>query len=420
MRIALAVTEFPSASQTFVLDHACGLIERGHVLDLHALQPGKLQQPHAGIAAFDLLKRVHYAPPALPSASRTVRLLSFLWHGGMTLWKNSRITWRFLAMPKGNRFDVMRRCLSFWAPAADYDLIHAHSGYNAHRLIPLYESGHLRAPLVITFHGHDVHAFLRTRPENYYRTTFAHAAALIVCSNFMRTRLLALGATAENLHVIPNGVDIDGIDFRERQLPLDRPLRLLTIGRLVPFKGISVLIQALQQTIMQRVNWQLDIIGDGPLRNTLIEQVNMAGLSKRVFFHGACGREKVLSTINASDLYLAPAIIDNDGNTETQGVALLEAMASGLPVIASDVGGIPETMGGTAAHLVPSGDVAALAAAIQKLQQQPERWAMLSQSGRARVAQHYDRRAWIDRLESVYRSVESAHQLAADANNTST
>lgn len=406
MRIALAVSEFPSASQTFVLDHACGLIERGHAVALHALKPGSLREPHAGIAKFGLLKHVHYAPPPLPITPRTLQLLSLLRHCGVEFLKHPKLAWRFMKMPSGNRFDVIRRCLSFWSRATRYDLIHAHSGYNAHQLMPLYGASDLRTPLIVTFHGHDVHAFLRSRPENYYQATFARAAALIVCSDFMRMRLLALGAPLEKLHVIPNGVDIGGTVFRERQPPQGRSLRLLSIGRLVPFKGLQVLIEALQQPSMQMLDWQLNVVGDGPLHAALIKQAEKTGLAGRIIFHGACAREKVLSLIDASDLYLAPAVVDADGNTETQGVALLEAMASGLPVIASAVGGIPETVGTAAAALIPPGDIKALAAAVQNLLLRPASWAALGRAGRERVEQHYDRQTWINRLEALY--VQSA------------
>lgn len=408
MRIALAVTEFPSASQTFVLDHACGLVERGHAVALHALKAGALREPHAGIAKFGLLKNVHYAPPPLPTGSRVASLLRFIVGSGMHWLRQPRLFWRFMRMPAGNRFDVMRRCISFWSHAAGYDLIHAHSGYSARRLMPLYDTSDLHTPLIVTFHGHDVHAYLLNRPENFYTPIFARAAALVVCSDFMRQRLLALNAPPEKLHVIPNAVSIDSIAFRERHMPQGTVLRLLTIGRLVPFKGLTVLIKALQHPAICSLNWRLDVVGEGPLRAELIAQAEAAGLDDRIVFNGACTRERVLSLINASDLYLAPAIVDADGNTETQGVALLEAMASGLPIIASHVGGIPETLGNSAAALVPPNDADALAAALLDLLQHPENWGALGLAGRKRVEQHYDQKTWIGRLEMLYLQAKNA------------
>ena len=220
-------------------------------------------------------------------------------------------------------------------------------------------------------------------------------------------RLLALNAPPEKLHVIPNAVGIDGIAFRVRHAPQGKPLRLLTIGRLVPFKGVAVLINSLQHSAIYALNWRLDVVGDGPLRAELVTQAEAAGLADRIVFHGACAREKVLSIIDASDLYLAPAVVDTDGNTETQGVALLEAMASGLPVIASRVGGIPETLGPAAAALVPPNDADALAGALLDLLQRPECWGALGHAGRKRVEQHYDQQTWIKRLESLYLHVKN-------------
>lgn len=406
MRIALAVTDFPSISQTFVLDHACGLIDRGHSVELHALARGVVGQPHASIEKYGLIEFSRYAPPPLPAGGlkKFMRLLSSF---GPTLVKHPVLILQLIH--KGGRsLERLRRSLSFWGCGATCDVIHAHSGYNGERVLPLYELGHLRMPLVVTFHGHDVHAFLRHKPLEHFGALFARASALVVCSGFMQARLLSLGAPPEKLHVIPNGVDIDGIVFRERHPPQGRSLRLLTIGRLVPFKGLHVLIEALRQPSMQALDWQLDLVGDGPLRPTLVEQAEKAGLAERIVFHGACAREKVLSIIDASDLYLAPAVVDADGDTETQGVALLEAMASGLPVIASSVGGIPETLGTAAAAFVPPGDANALAAAVKNLLLRPESWAEFGHASRERVDQHYDRKTWIDRLEALYIQLEKA------------
>lgn len=402
MRIALAVTEFPSASQTFVLDHACALIERGHTVTLHALKVGNLREAHASIEKFDLLNRSRYAPPKSLSSHPLINLLWLIQKSWRDLFIHPVLTTKFLCDSGGYRVDRLRRCLSLWADGQNYDLIHAHSGYNGERLLPLYETGYLSAPLVVTFHGHDVFGYLQGRPSAHYQALFARASALVVCSDFMRARLLELGAPLQKLQVIPNAVQADQIPFLKRTKVRGESVRLLSIGRLVPVKGLHNLIDALTQECLHGLEWQAHIVGDGPLRDALMTQVLNAGLGDRVVFHGACSREQVLSLIDHSDLYVAPAIIDANGHAETQGIAILEAMASGLPVIASSVGGIPETLGTAAAALIPPGDADALAAALHNLLLRPESWAALGRAGRERVERHYDRQTWINSLEALY------------------
>ena len=411
MRIALAVTEFPSASQTFVMDHACALIGQGHDVQLHALKVGSLRKTHASIEKFRLLHRSRYAP-AQSQKSRPVR--NFLWllhRGWRDLLLHPVLTAKFLRNGGGYRVERLRRCLSLWADGPHYDLIHAHSGYNGERLLPLYEAGHLRAPLVVTFHGHDVFGYLQARLPTHYQALFARAAALIVCSDFMRKRLLELGAPPHKLQVIPNPVQADQIPYRIPGSALNRCLQLLTIGRLVPFKGLRYLIEALAQPALSGLHFQLHVVGEGPLREALTRQVLECGLSNKVVFHGACSHEQVLLLISHSDLYIAPVIIDVAGNTETQGVALLEAMASGLPVIASAVGAIPETLGNCAAALVPPGDSAALAKAIEIWAANLTAHQVVSRNSRLRVENVYAPALWLKSLEALYDQV-TAREIA--------
>lgn len=404
MRIALAITEFPSASQTFVLDHAVGLIARGHTVSLHPLKLGQTAAAHASIERLGLMRRVRPAPPVLPTKrlARGKALLHPAWRG---LLRHPLLAARFLLDRSGHRLERLRRCLSFWDEAAGLDLVHAHSGYNGVRLLPLYECGHLSAPLVVTFHGHDVHAFLRGRPLGFYAPLFARAAALVVCSGFMRERLLALGAPAGKLHLIPNGIDLAQIAFQSRDARPQGTLQLLTIGRLVPFKGVQHLLAALALPALRDLDLKLHIVGEGPLRAALLAQAEAAGLGAKVIFHGACAREKVLALMGESDLYIAPAIVDAEGNTETQGVALIEAMASGLPVIASAVGGIAEALGDAAVALVAPAEPGALAAAIAEWASNPATASTHSLRGRQRVEQHYSATRWLDRLLALYDSV---------------
>lgn len=403
MRIALSVTEFPALSQTFVLDHAAGLIERGHGVELHALWRGALAVRHAEVDRLQLLRHAFYAPPRDAGRSAARRLLALLRHCGPRLLTQPRLAQALLTRrSQGSRYDSIVGHFSFWGMAGRYDLIHAHSGQNGVRLLPLYAAGHLGAPLVVTFHGHDVHGYLRDQPADYYQPLFQQAAALVVCSGFMRQRLLELGAPPEKLSVIPNALTVARIAYRERPHRADAPLQFLTIGRLVPFKGIEHLLAALARPELAGRAFCLHVVGDGPLRTALQAQAAALGLAERVVFHGACPRDKVLTLLADSDLYLAPAVMDVEGNTETQGVALLEALASGLPVIASAVGGIPETLGDAAVALLPPGEPTALAAAIARWAANPDADVTRARRGRQRVETDYAAARWIDTLEALY------------------
>lgn len=403
MRIALSVTEFPTISQTFVLDHVAGLLARGHRVEVQAARP----VPAGARLELDWLAQVPVHLPPLQPRVPWQRLLAAAWQLGLPAVRHPVQTCYLLTHPgEGGRLDTLWHAKALREHLPRYELLHAHSGQNGRRLLPLLAAARLATPLVVTFHGHDVHGHLRRQSAGYYDGLFSRADALIVCSDFMRERLLALGAPAGKLHLIPNPVAAGDFPYRPRQAPAPgAPVELLSIGRLVAFKGTAILLQALAGPALSARNWRLHLVGDGPLRAALQAQADEAGLGDKVLFYGALPRERIKPLMERSALYLGPAILDAEGNTETQGVALLEALACGLPVIASAVGGIPETLGEAAAGLVPPGDPAALAAAIANLLDAGERWPVLSQAGRARVEHHYRNQDWLDRLERLYNSL---------------
>lgn len=408
MRIALVVTEFPAVSQTFVLDHLRGLLARGHSVDIQARRPGKDSAEHAEIAALQLRDNTHYLAPV--PQGRWALGRDLLRRALGPLLRRPLLAARLLRGDRAGRWQRLYAALPFWDCGADYQLLHAHSGQNGLRLLPLFDAGLLRGRLVVTFHGQDVHGYLRQRRPDLYTPLFARADALVVCSTFMRERLLALGAPAAKLHCIPNAIEPERIAWRERQPPGSEPVQLLSIGRLVPFKGLVQLLEALAKPALASTALQLHLVGDGPLQTELRGRAEALGLGERVQFHGAQPREVVLGLLDRCDLYLAPAVIDAEGNTETQGVALLEAMAAGLPVIASAVGGIPETLGEAAAALVPAGDADTLALAIRDHVARPQAWPALSRAGRQRVLEHYQHGQWLDRLEALYQSLTQKPQ----------
>lgn len=398
MRLALAVSEFPSASQTFVLDHAIGLMERGHAVELHAEARGR--QMHLSDA---LVSKVRYSPRRV-KASPAIELAGLLLRQWRQWGQHPRTTWRVL-QTGGGRAERLRHCLTLMAGGKRYDVVHAHSGYNGQRLLPLYSAGYLSAPLVVTFHGHDVHAYLESKSRDHYQVLFQRAAALVVCSELMERRLCALGAPESKLHRIPNGISLKQLPCVLRDPPQRRPLRWLAVGRLVPFKGFDLLLSALGLPVWRQREWRLDLIGDGPERAALMAQAGQLGIADRVVFHGSASREVVRAHLQSSDAFVSPVIVDARGNTETQGVAVLEAMASGIPIIASDAGALPETLGGTAVALVPTGRPEQLAMAMVDCWSDPRRLRQQVEAARRRIEQHYSASTWLDRLEQLYRDV---------------
>lgn len=178
---------------------------------------------------------------------------------------------------------------------------------------------------------------------------------------------------------------------------LSRPFRLLCPAALLPVKGHAILIQALADLDGDIELW---LAGEGPLRKNLEAQVTELGLQERVRFLGWLRHESLLRLYEECqvDVVVLPSLDLGSGLHEGIPVALMEAMAYGLPVISTTTGGIPELLDGGAGLLVPPQDPNALASAIARFSRHPELRERLGQSGRQRVEQEFAIEKVVERL----------------------
>jgi glycosyltransferase involved in cell wall biosynthesis len=187
-----------------------------------------------------------------------------------------------------------------------------------------------------------------------------------------------------------------------------RPFELLFVGRLVERKGVHLLLDALSTLPAER-GVVLHVVGDGPERAKLQARAVGLGLGARAVFHGFVAREELERRLTTCDAFVLPAVVDAKGDTEGLGVVLLEAMAHARPVIASAAGGIVDIVrDGRNGVLVPPGDAAALAGAIQRMMDDPARARALGLQGRQDAAEGFSWEVIADRLAELYRRVAKA------------
>lgn len=216
--------------------------------------------------------------------------------------------------------------------------------------------------------------------------------------------LAGLGAPKDKLVILPNGIRCADIPFRRRDGSTPRDaLAIITVARLVEKKGVRFGIEAVAELRRAGLPARYTIVGAGPLLDELQDRARQLGVADVVDFAGAQPHARVLELLDAADVFLSPGVVAASGDVETQGVALLEAQAAGLPVVATRVGGVEETVAdGRSGLLVAPADAPALAAALRTLYGDPRRWADMGQAGRAHVAAGYDRDFLMNRLIRLY------------------
>ena len=253
-----------------------------------------------------------------------------------------------------------------------------------------------RVPLVVHFHGYDVSSnAIVTHQRRSYRRLFAEAAALVVPSDALRLRLLSLGAPPAKTHTSANGVDC-------AQFVLGHPEQagpvFVAVGRLVDKKAPRLTIEAFAHVLASHPDARLRFIGDGPLR-AQCEVLAQSRCGSAVEFLGAQPHHVVVRELHAARAFVQHSVVAPDGDMEGMPVSVIEAGASGLPVVSTRHSGISDVVvDGVTGFLVDEGDVDAMAAKMSELAAQPALAGALGRAARRRVEARFGIDAAIDRL----------------------
>ena len=409
MNIAFLVNGFPSISETFIVGQIVGLLERGHNVEIYADRPvPATQKVHADVERYRLIERTTYrevTPGAKLARIRSAASLVLRWG-----WRHPRHILDSVNVLRHGwgavNLSVLHERCSVRYCKSRYDVIHCHFGPNGQRAVELREAGMFYGPVITTFHGYDVNLLPRIRGSGLYEVLFKHGDLFTVGSEFMRQRIMSLGAPRDRIVKLPMGVDMSWLRCAKRGKVSGAGFRLLTIARLVEVKGIEYGLRAVALLKNKCPDLRYQIAGNGPLRTKLEALTAKLGLTKTVEFLGDVSQEEVFYLYETAHGFVLPGVVTDSGEEEGQSVVLIEAQACGLPVIASSVGGIPETVrDGVSGLLVRPRDPVVLASAILWLVEHPEECGRMGRAGRAYVEENYDLEQLRDQLVDIYHTV---------------
>lgn len=261
-------------------------------------------------------------------------------------------------------------------------------------------------PYSFTAHAHDIFV-----DQTFLRRRLKDAVWAIAISHFNRGFLAAYGGDRPTpVHVIRCGIELEAYRHRPRKLESTGAVRLLTVGGLQAYKGHDVLLESLAGGGGELSRVEVDLVGDGPLREQLEQRGAALGLTDRIRFHGPLPEPTVASLMGRADLFVLPSVIAPDGTMEGLPVVLMEALASGVPVVASRVSAVPELIrDGESGLLVEPGDCSGLRSAIRRILADPQSARQRAAVGRALVEREFDARRTGAQLAQLFLS-DSANQ----------
>jgi len=302
------------------------------------------------------------------------------------------------------------------------ELVHAHwilpNGFVAARA-----AGAAGVPYAVTLHGSDVFMAERAAPlAAMARRALAGAAHVTSCSADLRDRLLALagGAGADRVLLVPNGTDLGAPPDAAAAAAVEARLGpaaagggplVVAVGRLVDKKGFGILLEAAPAILAGRPDARLAIGGGGDLETPLRRRAAELGIADRVAFPGPLSHPEALALIARAEVFVMPSLRDERGNVDGLPIVVLEAMAAGRPVVASDVAGLPLAVAdGETGLLVPERDPAALATAVGSLLADPGRARRLGEAGRSRIERELNWAAVAEIHDRLYRRATAARE----------
>ncbi len=406
MTLGYVVSRYPLLSETFILREMWELERQGHKVHVYPLRRVRgLRHARAQALRAPVWRAGWCAPGSqLHWLRRRPRaylaaLGEALWHnrGDANLWLGAAAFWpKATAIAERMERDRVKQ-------------IHAH--YATHpALVALIAHRLTGIPFSFTVHAHDL--FLH---RAMLGRKMAAAGQVVAISRFNRALLeRERGGGGAPIAVVHCGVECEalaGLAARRTEEGGGAPLRLLSVGSLQAYKGHRFLVEACARLRARGQAFHCRIVGGGGLEKRLRRQIASLGLGAMVELAGVATESEVTAAMAAADVFVLPSIVAPSGQMEGIPVALMEAMAAGLPAVASRLSGIPELIAdGQDGLLVPPGDAEALARAVARLADADER-RRLGAAAQRRVRAEFDLAANVAQLAQLWQG--AAREAAA-------
>lgn len=389
------VHTFPRFSETFIRDQVCRLLDEGCNVFVYGKSFVNNQKDALiGFEKYNLFKRFVSRHDVRTTEVKTNKYLSYF-KKIYSLYQHKRFSIKKYVsyVIKNRTLEVQSICIAHFCIKNNISIIHAHFGPNGELAAVLKELG-LEIKIVTTFHGYDVRLGIET-PE-MYTTLKKLGDAIISISPYNKRILLDIGFRSDVIYDLPNAIDIDFYCPKPERKTSSGVMPIITVGRLVEEKSIHIAIQALKNVHDRtpQYDFKYTIVGEGELRNsieTLIKEVN---LQEKVTLVGAKNSTEVRDTLQEGTIFILSS------SREAFPTVLMEAQATGLVVIATDVGSVSSiAVHGT---IVPPNDVEAMADAIIATFEDKANWKTKGLQNRDYIVSNYNSQTLTQKLIAIY------------------
>jgi len=382
--IAYVLKMYPRLSETFILNEILELERQGQPVHIFSLRPSDDQRHHADVAL--VRARVTTVPQQSLPASRSMARahLEMLRHERP---RYLRRLWRVLRHRRARSLEAFGQAVFIAARLRRLGIVHAHAHF-ASTATSVVREAHRISGVGYSFTAHAKDIFTDDVRADDLALKLEDARFVVTVSDFNVSYLSAIAPGARIVRIY-NGLDLQRFAANGRYR--DDPPRILAVGRLVEKKGFGDLVAACGLLRERGRMVRCEIVGTGTLARELRRTVVALGLGHSIELAGALTRDEVIARYRRAAVLVAPCVVGADGNRDGLPTVLTEAAALGVPLVATDVTGIPELVrDGETGLLVPQGDPVALADAIARTLDDPLGTERRVAAGRALVEAEFD------------------------------
>ena len=394
LKAAYVLRFFPKLSQSFVMNEIVELIKRGYDVQIFSWYSSSETIVHEEIKEYRLLNRTHYFAIKQIFEKNSFKFLKYFVKAMMYSLAAKRISRSEL------KIDLKLAYFATIMEEKNIELIHAHFGGVGNYSIRLRQL--LKKPLIVSFYGFDA----AIADSTTYAELFKSENVITVLSNDMKKDLIKLGCSEKKLIIHPFGVNLNKFSYNERHMNPSEKIKFLCVGRFVEKKGIIYAIKAFSKLLLEHKNIELRIIGDGKMRKEIENLIYDLEIQNEVILLGSHPHSKVIEEMHSSHIFILPSITAGNGDKEGTPTVLMEAQATGMPVISTYHAGVPEVViDGKTGYLVKEKDVNSLYKKMDYLVKHPELWNEIGKNGRKHIEEKYNISKQVAILEEIYKSL---------------
>jgi colanic acid/amylovoran biosynthesis glycosyltransferase len=402
MNVGILVNVFPKVSETFIVDHITGVIDRGHSVQIFSNYKINEKVVHDKVGEYDLTGSLQCFDISSSRIKQIIDVIGLIARNGYKYPKPYFMLTRDMisspkrtgaaiySMPSINRYD--------------FDVIHCHFGVNGITAAKLKKVDVITSPIVVSFHGNGIREG-HSNGGDIYEELFEYVDIILANSENSKEALIEFGADPDMVKIQHIGIDLDKFGYSYDSIN-DEDISILSVGRLVKEKNHKAAIEIIntisKMDLEQNIAYR--IVGNGPLREKLEQLIEKYDLNGTISLVGAKTQSEVRDEMKNADIFLHPS------KNEAFGKVLLEAQATGLPIVASNAGGIPDAVNaGNSAFITSKDNIEKMSTYLSDLILDDDLRKEMSLSGRKYVEDNFDINKLNDGLIQIYEDLLSNH-----------